>query len=299
MPAVPLRSNASIVPLVLALTASAAVHALAMSLLPAAPRVADERRAITVSLHSSASKRAGTAPAAVHSPGPDTAALPAPEPDSAPTAEVSPKPNDKPQAAPPQVLAGRTSAPSATLPVKPLNQPTATPPTAVKPAQARAAGNQRQPTQSAAKQPISKPATSTARSRPATTSPKRSAPAKPTHNSSSVANNQRPKASGQRPTAGTATPAAATSSGIATVTADGASRPPPRYPSRARRRGQQGRVVLLVQVGASGTVTRLQVSHSSGHRLLDRAALKTVKGWRFADHGGQRVRVPIVFRLEG
>lgn len=86
---------------------------------------------------------------------------------------------------------------------------------------------------------------------------------------------------------------------IATVTAGGPNRPPPRYPTRARRRGLQGRVVLLVRVDAAGGVAEIRVDHSSGHRMLDRAALKTVRNWRFAAHAERRVRVPVVFRLQG
>ena len=91
--------------------------------------------------------------------------------------------------------------------------------------------------------------------------------------------------------------AGGTTDALAMVTAGGPDRPPPRYPSRARRHGLQGRVVLLVRVGAGGVVTAIQIDHSSGHRLLDRAALKAVRRWRFGTHAGPRMRIPIVFRL--
>lgn len=80
--------------------------------------------------------------------------------------------------------------------------------------------------------------------------------------------------------------------------------PPPRYPLAARRMGEQGTVLLLVQVGESGRVTGVAVSHSSGSDRLDRAALDTVANWRFepARRGSiavaAAVEVPIVFRLE-
>ena len=80
--------------------------------------------------------------------------------------------------------------------------------------------------------------------------------------------------------------------------------PPPRYPLAARRMGEQGTVLLLVQVGESGRVAGVAVSRSSGSDRLDRAALETVANWRFepARRGSiavaAAVEVPIVFRLE-
>ncbi len=82
------------------------------------------------------------------------------------------------------------------------------------------------------------------------------------------------------------------------------SNPRPPYPLAARRRGLEGRVVLKVEVLEDGSCGRLSVSRSSGHELLDQAALEAVKQWRFvpAHRGGAAVvawvEVPIVFRLE-
>jgi protein TonB len=78
---------------------------------------------------------------------------------------------------------------------------------------------------------------------------------------------------------------------------------PPRYPAAARRRGQEGLVVLLVQVDADGGVASVSVATSSGHALLDRAAREAVESWRFEP--GRRdgraearpLEVPIRFRL--
>ena len=80
--------------------------------------------------------------------------------------------------------------------------------------------------------------------------------------------------------------------------------PPPRYPLAARRMGEQGTVLLLVQVGENGRVSAVEVSQSSGSGRLDRAALDAVANWRFepARRGSiavtAAVEVPIVFRLE-
>lgn len=67
--------------------------------------------------------------------------------------------------------------------------------------------------------------------------------------------------------------------------------PKPPYPRMARMRGQEGRVTLRVQVAADGRVAEVQVDQGSGHSLLDRAAVRTVAGWRLepARQGGHPV----------
>ncbi|MCH6589610.1 MAG: energy transducer TonB [Proteobacteria bacterium] len=78
---------------------------------------------------------------------------------------------------------------------------------------------------------------------------------------------------------------------------------PPVYPYRARRKEIEGRVVLRVQVLPGGTARSVEVLSSSGHAILDRAALKAVRAWRFvpAKRAGAPVAgaidVPITFRL--
>lgn len=80
--------------------------------------------------------------------------------------------------------------------------------------------------------------------------------------------------------------------------------PAPAYPLSARRRGMQGRVVLNVEVLAEGSCGQVSIQQSSGHEVLDQAALQTVKGWRFtpARHLGQAVTrqflVPITFAFK-
>ncbi|MDT8334426.1 MAG: energy transducer TonB, partial [Desulfurivibrionaceae bacterium] len=67
--------------------------------------------------------------------------------------------------------------------------------------------------------------------------------------------------------------------------------PPPEYPSLARRRHLQGTVVLEVSVSAEGAVEELRVEESSGHKVLDRAALRAVGDWLFEPgrRGGERI----------
>ena len=59
-----------------------------------------------------------------------------------------------------------------------------------------------------------------------------------------------------------------------------AERVPPAYPAQSRRRGEQGRVVLRVELSESGRVVAAAVQKGSGFSRLDDAALAAVKGWR-------------------
>ncbi|GIW72464.1 MAG: hypothetical protein KatS3mg102_2006 [Planctomycetota bacterium] len=81
---------------------------------------------------------------------------------------------------------------------------------------------------------------------------------------------------------------------------------PPHYPLAARRQRLQGVVVLRLEVGEDGQVRRCEVARSSGHGLLDEAALAAARTWRFEparDATGAPVaaliEVPIRFRLVG
>lgn len=80
--------------------------------------------------------------------------------------------------------------------------------------------------------------------------------------------------------------------------------PPPAYPLVARRNGLQGRVVLNVEVLASGVCGQINIHKSSGYTMLDDAAVQTVKTWRFlpASQAGRSVdkwfMIPIQFSLK-
>lgn len=79
--------------------------------------------------------------------------------------------------------------------------------------------------------------------------------------------------------------------------------PPPDYPMRSRRLGEQGKVLLRVHVNTSGHVSQIKIQRSCGHRRLDRAAVEAVRNWRFAParRAGQPIAawvlVPIQFEL--
>lgn len=85
--------------------------------------------------------------------------------------------------------------------------------------------------------------------------------------------------------------------------AAGLANPTPRYPWISRRRGEEGRVVLDVEVTPEGRAKTVRVKRTSGSERLDQSALDAVKDWRFspARRAGRavpaRIDVPIVFRL--
>ncbi|MCA0899529.1 energy transducer TonB [Microbulbifer agarilyticus] len=77
----------------------------------------------------------------------------------------------------------------------------------------------------------------------------------------------------------------------------------PVYPELARKRRQQGTVVVEVQLDQAGAQVVRRLLKSSGVASLDEAALKAVAGWNFLPYreGGHarvsRVQLPIRFAL--
>lgn len=80
--------------------------------------------------------------------------------------------------------------------------------------------------------------------------------------------------------------------------------PAPVYPKVAQRMGWQGRVVLNVEVSASGWPHQIKLQQSSGYEMLDNAALEAVRRWHFepARQYGEPVKkwflIPITFNLK-
>lgn len=82
-------------------------------------------------------------------------------------------------------------------------------------------------------------------------------------------------------------------------------RTPPSYPPISRRLGEEGEVVLRVELDETGRVDRATVKTSSGYARIDEAALAVVRRWRCnpARRDGAAVRAvaiqPFNFVLEG
>ncbi|MCK5179952.1 MAG: energy transducer TonB [Candidatus Omnitrophica bacterium] len=79
--------------------------------------------------------------------------------------------------------------------------------------------------------------------------------------------------------------------------------PAPPYPRVARQRGWEGTVRLEVFVSKDGIPGTVGIDKSSGHDVLDRAALQTVREWKFipARSGSirfsSRITIPVQFSL--
>jgi protein TonB len=82
-------------------------------------------------------------------------------------------------------------------------------------------------------------------------------------------------------------------------------RSPPTYPKMSARLNEQGKTVLLVELGEDGRVVDAKVKTSSGYPRLDEAALSVVKSWHCKPviRDGAAVRAqavqPFNFTLEG
>lgn len=79
----------------------------------------------------------------------------------------------------------------------------------------------------------------------------------------------------------------------------------PAYPEEARKSGIEGMTVVKALVDHDGSICITQILESSGHDLLDNAALSAVQTSTFspASHEGQPAKVwvsiPIKFKLQG
>jgi len=70
------------------------------------------------------------------------------------------------------------------------------------------------------------------------------------------------------------------------------------YPPEAVARGIEGEVRLLLTLDAEGAIRDAQVAASSGHKLLDEAAVKAAMAMgRLPETGAREVLLPVVFRL--
>ncbi|MGD8172350.1 TonB family protein [Vibrio sp. TRT 21S02] len=79
---------------------------------------------------------------------------------------------------------------------------------------------------------------------------------------------------------------------------------PVTYPKLARKQGLEGRTMIEVWLDKDGKQIKRRILQSSGHRVLDERALKTIKQWQFSRQVEQgqaiahRVHIPINFQLQ-
>lgn len=239
--------------------------------------------------------------------GPDLRALgPAAEAETAPVHRVS---LSRPSAAPAKPARAepdaedpaRAESPSGSQPAKPAasaESPPEEPPTLRASAAKRPAPPASQPTEPPAEPQPDKAAESTSAPEPA----EKPEGSKESDQTSSEESADQPAEA--NPSPAPASQASAGSPGDRPARPmSGGGNPRPRYPLTARRMGLEGRVVLAVTVAPDGSARSVSVAKSSGHTVLDRAARRTVRRWRFrpARAGGRAseatIRVPIRFQL--
>src|SRR4051794_39591270 len=96
------------------------------------------------------------------------------------------------------------------------------------------------------------------------------------------------------------TPSLATASTAIPPDADTALRAPrPEYPAAARARGVEGRGFFIMHIRPDGTVWRVEIKKSTGHRMLDDAAVKAFMQWRFHPGKHNAVGTPVNFTMHG
>ena len=71
------------------------------------------------------------------------------------------------------------------------------------------------------------------------------------------------------------------------------------YPPEAIKQGLQGEAVVLLDIGEGGRIVSALVASSSGHPVLDQAALRAVRqvGSLSPTLGGRSILLPVRFRL--
>ena len=104
-------------------------------------------------------------------------------------------------------------------------------------------------------------------------------------------------------TAPAAAPVAASGPAVPDTPPAGLDMPRPSYPRMAKQRGWQGLVVMAVEVNELGCANSVTVKQSSGHAMLDEAAMEAARRWHFrpARKDGRditaSVEIPIRFSL--
>jgi TonB family protein len=73
-------------------------------------------------------------------------------------------------------------------------------------------------------------------------------------------------------------------------------RPP--YPAEAQAQRLTGNGVYVLHVDpTNGSVASVAIEKSTGHKILDEAAVTTFTNLRFKPHGALRVKIPVTFTI--
>jgi TonB family protein len=75
--------------------------------------------------------------------------------------------------------------------------------------------------------------------------------------------------------------------------------PLPEYPTEAQAKHWTGSALFMVSVDSdNGQVNGVNILHSTGHSILDKAAEKALYTWKFS-HGVRSMQVPVTFATNG
>ncbi len=75
--------------------------------------------------------------------------------------------------------------------------------------------------------------------------------------------------------------------------------PRPNYPLYARQYHWTGEGLFRCNIRSDGTVVSVDVLRSTGHGMLDRAAIKALRQWRFHPGDMNPIKIPINFSMSG
>ena len=71
------------------------------------------------------------------------------------------------------------------------------------------------------------------------------------------------------------------------------------YPPAAIEQGLEGEVRLIIKLGADGTVADVSLAASSGHALLDNAAIRAAYAMgKLTGASAREIILPVIFRLQ-
>ena len=75
--------------------------------------------------------------------------------------------------------------------------------------------------------------------------------------------------------------------------------PRPEYPLAARTHHWTGAGIFACNIRPDGTVASVDVLRSTGHEMLDQAAITALRQWRFQPGDMKLVKIPINFWMNG
>jgi protein TonB len=75
--------------------------------------------------------------------------------------------------------------------------------------------------------------------------------------------------------------------------------PRPAYPLAARKHHWTGAGVFACNIRSDGTVASVEVCRSTGHEMLDQAAITAFRQWRFQPGDMKCIKIPISFWMNG